>query len=373
MKFIVRSRWEVCLAVLCLTLVSCGKKTEQGGPKTGQQGVPITVTTVKVIPMDRTLPIVGTLFAKDEATIAAQVDGQIEKTKVDFGDRLTNGQEIALIDTTSYLAQANQATANLAKAKANALNAEQNLKRVKSLQKERISAESELDKAIADAEQGKADVQAAEAASAIAQLNLERSHVRAPFDAAVAERIGSAGDYVKIGAPLFRVVNDGVLKYIVQAPEAYVSNVRKEMTVTFSVDAYPTNRFEGKVYLISPQVNTSTRAFAFGALVQNSDRKLRANTFARGELVIEKDVPTTVVPIESVVNFAGLTKVFVVENNMVHARDVQAGRINNGLQEIAAGLEPGQTVVLSGQSKLYEGATVRIKAEENAKQANAKP
>lgn len=362
-----------CLA-LALIVVSCGKKAEPGALKTAApEGVPVTTTTAKVIPMDRTLPIVGTLFAKDEATVSAQVEGQVEKTKVDFGDRLTNGQEIALIDTTSYEAHAQQAVANLAKAKASALNTQQNLKRIQSLQQDKISAQSELDKATADAEQASAEVKAAEAAEAIARLNLERSHVRAPFDSAVAERIGSAGDYVKVGDPLFRVVNDGVLKYIVQAPEAYAGQVQKQQLVTFSVDAFPTNQFEGKVYLISPQVNTATRAFGLGALVQNSERKLRANTFARGELIIEKNVPTTVLPVEAVVNFAGITKVFVVDQNVVRSREVEVGRIKDGLQEITSGLEAGQTVVLSGHSKLYEGAKVRIKTEENSKQASSTP
>jgi RND family efflux transporter MFP subunit len=359
---------------LCLGLTSCGKKEAQAAaPKQAPEGAPVNVTVAKMIPLDRTLPIVGTLFAKDEATVSAQVDGQLEKTKVDFGDRLTNGQEIALIDTTSYEAQEQQAVANLARAKASALNAEQILKRVQSLQKEKISAESELEKATAEAEQARADVKAAEATAAIARLNLERSHVRAPFDSAVAERIGSAGDYVKTGAPLFRVVNDGVLKYIVQAPEAYAGLVQKEQLVTFTVDAFPTNQFQGTVFLISPQVNTSTRAFGLGALVKNPDRKLRANTFARGELVIERNVPTVVVPIEGVMNFAGITKVFIVENNVVHAREVQAGRIKDGLQEVLSGLKAGETIVSSGQSKLYEGAKVRIKTEEASQHADAKP
>src|SRR6185369_9185289 len=126
--------------------------------------------------MDRALPVVGTLFAKDEATIGAQVEGQVEKTRVDFGDRVTVGQELALIDTTSYEAFARQSAANLEKAKAGALNAGQNLKRVQELQKEKISSASDLDAAVALAEQARADVKAAEAADAIAQLNLERSH-----------------------------------------------------------------------------------------------------------------------------------------------------------------------------------------------------
>ena len=359
----VRSVSLIAIAALA-AFVSCAKKTEQPQKQAATEtGVAITVAPVKTIPLDRTLSIVGTLFAKDEATIAAQVDGQVEKTRVDFGDRLTNGQEIALIDTTSYEALANQAAANLAKANASALNAQQTLKRTQALRKDNVASQSDLDKAVADDEQAKADVKAAEAAEVIAKLNVQRSRVKAPFDAAVAERIGSAGDYVKIGAPLFRVVNDNVLKYIVQAPESYAGLIKKEQPVVFSVDAFPTNRFEGKVYLISPQVNTSTRAFAFGALVQNADHKLRASTFARGQVILEKNVPTLVVPLDAVVNFAGVTKVFVVQNNKASTRTVEVGRILNGQQEILSGLIEGETVVLTGQSKLHEGTPVRIKTE----------
>src|SRR5439155_16486787 len=131
-----------------------------------------------------------------------------------------------------------------------------------------IASTSDLDQAVAAAEQARSEVSAAEAAEAIARLNLERSHVRAPYDSAVAERIANMGDFVKAGSPLFRVVNDRLLKYIVQAPERYAGDVHKEQLVRFTVDAY-SEPFEGKVYLISPSVNTTTRGFAFGALVEN--------------------------------------------------------------------------------------------------------
>ncbi|MEO7300851.1 MAG: efflux RND transporter periplasmic adaptor subunit [Verrucomicrobiota bacterium] len=345
-----------------LSVISCGKKTETSVTKSAaNSAIPVTIAVAKTIPLDRTLPIVGTLFAKDEATVAAQVEGQVEKTKVDFGDRVTNGQEIATIDTATFEALAQQAEANLAKANASGTNAEQNLKRSQTLQKEKISAQSELDKAVADAGQAQADIKAAEAAVVIAKLNLEHSHVRAPFDGAIAERVASAGDYMKIGTPLFRLVNDGVLKYIVQAPESYVGLVKKEQPVVFTVDAFPTNQFDGKVFLISPQINVNTRSFGFGALVQNPERKLRASTFARGELILEKNVPTQVVPLDAVQNFAGVTKVFVVENGVAHPRDVQVGRVKDGFQEILSGLKSDETVVLTGQSKLHDGSKVQAK------------
>src|ERR1041385_5322088 len=179
----------VCTIAVCsvapLAFVSCSKADAQRAKVRGDDASPVTVAAVELVPLDRTLPVIGTLFAKDEATVAAQVEGQVEKTLVDFGDRVTEGQELALIDTTSYEAQAKQSAANLAKAQANALNAEQTLKRTQDLQKQQISSQSDLDKAVADAGQAQADVKAAEATDAIAQLNLERSHVRAPFTGAV--------------------------------------------------------------------------------------------------------------------------------------------------------------------------------------------
>jgi membrane fusion protein (multidrug efflux system) len=358
------------LAAFSLSNLSCSKSQGEPSAAARDDAVPVTTARVELVPMDRTLSVVGTLFAKDEAVLGAEVEGKVEKTRVDFGDRVTSGQELALIDTTSYEALARQSAANVAKAKATALNAEANLNRTQELQKNNIASASQFDEARATAEQARAEVQAAEASDGIAQLNLGRSHAKAPFDGAVAERIANAGDYVKVGAPLFHLVNDGVLKYIVQAPERYASQVQKEQLVQFTVDAWPGETFEGKVYLISPSVTTATRAFPFGALVQNPARRLKANTFARGQLILERNVSTPMVPIDAVINFAGVTKVFVVESDLAHAREVQVGRIKEGRQEILGGLKEGEWVVLTGQTKLQEGSKVRL---QDPKSISAEP
>src|ERR1041385_2205191 len=100
----------VCTIAVCsvapLAFVSCSKADAQRAKVRGDDASPVTVAAVELVPLDRTLPVIGTLFAKDEATVAAQVEGQVEKTLVDFGDRVTEGQELARIDTTAYEAQA---------------------------------------------------------------------------------------------------------------------------------------------------------------------------------------------------------------------------------------------------------------------------
>jgi len=328
----------------------------------GDTAIPVTVAKVETLPFDRTVSVVGSLFAKDQATVAAQVEGQCEKTIVDFGDRVSFGQEIALIDTTAYEALAAQSAANVAKTRANADNAEQNLKRNRDLQKDKIVSASQFDDAVAQAKQARADVQAAEAADAIARLNLERSRVEAPFDGAIAQRLASQGDYLKIGSPLFELVNDAVLKFIFQVPERYASLVRKELRVQFNVDNYPSETFSGGVYLISPAVSTTSRSFNVGALVTNTGFRLKANTFARGELTLESHVPTTVAPVQSVVSFVGVTKVFVVEGNTAHSRPVTVGRMHDKFQEVLDGLKPGELVVTSGQTKLSDGMAVTLQS-----------
>lgn len=345
-----------------LLLTSCSKPNPARGPQpSGETVIPVTVARVESVPLDRAIAVVGTLYAKDEATLAAEVEGRIERTLVEFGDRIQEGQLLAQIDTTTYEALARQATANLARARANGLNAEQSLKRVQELRKQSIAPESDLDTAVAEAEQARATTKAAEAAEAIALLNLQRSKVKAPFDAAVAERIASAGDFMKAGAPLFRVVNDGLLKFIFQVPERSAGQVRKEQPVQFTVDAYPGQTFEGKVYLISPQVLLTSRSFNVGALVPNAERRLKASTFARGELVLERAVPTLVVPLEAPIVSAGVAKVFVVDQEVARSREVQVGRIRDGRQEVLSGLQAGERVAVTGQTKLFDGVKVRVK------------
>lgn len=326
---------------------------------------PTIVTTAQIQsqPVDQTLPVVGTLFPKDEATLSAEVEGIVEKTSAEFGDRVKAGQELARIDTDSYTALAAQATARVAQARAAAVSAEHELHRQQELQRNGIASPADLDLALANAEQTRAAVKAAEAAETVARLNLGRSRIHAPFDAAIADRIANAGDFVRPGSPLFRIVNDGILKFIVQAPEAAAPKVAKGQEIRFNVDAYPGRTFTGQVFLISPQVSTTTRMFPLGALVTNLDRTLKASTFARGELVLERAVPTVLAPLEAIATASGFSRVFVITNGVARSRDISVGRVLGTHQEVLRGLAPGEIVATSGLTKLQDGLPVTLRSE----------
>ena len=135
----------------------------------------------------------------------------------------------------------------------------------------------------------------------------------------------------------------------------------RDLPVVFTVYAHPGRRFEGRVVLVSPQVNLSTRMFDFGALVPNADRQLKAGTFARGELVLERAVPTRVVPLGAVLSSSGVSRVFVVDGAAAQARVVKTGRVLGDAQEILSGVSDGQTVVVTGHGKLADGMLVEVR------------
>jgi multidrug efflux pump subunit AcrA (membrane-fusion protein) len=93
------SVWFTALAAGLL--VSCGKHSNDKPRRRAEDAIPITVARVATAPLDRSIPVTGTLSPKDEATLGAEVEGRVEKTLVEFGSRVEEGQLLAQIDTTT--------------------------------------------------------------------------------------------------------------------------------------------------------------------------------------------------------------------------------------------------------------------------------
>lgn len=354
-----RAGWTGALCVLLLA--SCGKPEQSAASRTGAAARAVRVARAELRPIERALTVVGTLSAHEETTVAAQVAGQIEKYRVDLGDRVTAGQELALIDTTAYEALARQSAANLAKATASAANASQNLKRIQELQRDKIASGSDLDQAVAESDQAQAEVKSAEAADAIARLNLERSRVKAPFNGAVAERSASVGSYAAIGTPIVKVVNTDPLRLRLEVPERESILVRPGQAVRVTVEG-DTNVYAGTLARVAPALRESSRILPVEADVP-AQGSLRPGLFARAQIVVHTGEPTLTVPANALITFAGLDKVVLVADGKALEHAVVTGRRGSDWVEIVSGLQPGQPVVLdpsglrTGQSVTVTGAT----------------
>jgi len=355
--------------LFALLLVSCGPADRTKPAPANTAPRPVRVGRVELRPMERTLQVVGSLSARDEATVAAQVAGQIEKNHVDFGDRVTAGQELVLIDVTAYEALVRQSAANLARAGASAANAEQNLKRIQELQKEKIASTSDLEQAVAESAKAQADVKAVEATDAIARLNLERSRVRAPFDGAVAQRLASVGDYVAIGTPIVRIVQTDPLRLRLEVPERESVVVRPGQAVRLTVDG-ETNSYPGRIVRIAPAVREADRMLLVEADVPNPGG-LRAGLFARAQIIVNPKEPALSIPPNAVITFAGIEKVVALQDGQAAEKTVTTGRRGTGWIEVMSGVSEGETVVLN-PAGIHTGQPLTIENAAAAPATNAR-
>ncbi len=347
--------------LLALLLVSCGKAEKPKASRADAAPRNVNLARAELRPMERALRVVGTLSAHEEATVAAQVAGQIEASRVDLGSRVTAGQELALIDTTSFEARARQSEAALAKANAAAASATRNLKRVQALQKSQVASTADLDDAVTEAGKTAADVKAAEAADAIARLDLERSRVRAPFDGAVAQRLVNAGDYVAVGTRMFRLVKTDPLRLRLEVPERESMSVRVGQSVHLTAEG-DTNAYRGQISRVAPAIRDADRMLEVEADVPNPGT-LRVGLFANAKIIVNEGEPAVSVPAGALIVFAGIEKIVTLKDGKALEKSVTTGRRQGDWVEIVSGLAAGDSVVLepagirTGQPLLTGGPT----------------
>jgi len=345
-----------------MTISGCSEqeKKDQGGKNTT---IPVTVVEVKEIPWERSLQLVGTLFPNQGARLAAEVEGRIEETHVEVGDKVKKDQELAQIDKASYQGQVNLQTANHNKAQINAETQTRNMERLDKLNQSGAVSPTAYDEAMALQKQAVAEVSATKASLGGATTSLKRSTLKTPFDGVITERMLTEGDFARIGTIMFNIVDDTVLKFRGEVPEREGAKVKAGQKVRITVDAHPGRNFEGTITWVNPAVNPETRGVGMEAQIKNEALTLKANSFARGEIIISGDNPAMVVPVETIINFAGINKVFIVEDDKAVPREVKLGAIRDGQQEVVEGLKGGERVVIGGRTKVQPGSAVKVEAK----------
>jgi len=134
--------------------------------------------------------------------------------------------------------------------------------------------------------------------------------------------------------------------------------VRVGQVVNVRIEGDPTEH-KGRVVRLSPAIQEANRTLAVEAEVANPGGRLRPGSFARADIVVEADMPVVLVPASSIVTFAGLEKVFLVENDRAEERKVRTGRRSGDMVEVLEGLKVGESVVVSPGS-LVSGTSVAV-------------
>lgn len=378
----------------------------------GESSDRVTVTTAPVESraVQRTVETVGTLFGYEEVALAAKVEGHVRRVARDVSDRVTPGEVLIEIDPTHYELAVRQAEKSLqvelaklglkglpeksfdvtrvpsvVQAKARMENAQLRLERVQKLRREAASQEEVADRAaerrVADAEYDHQILQAETSLAgiwmrqeslAIAQQQLQETFLRVPnptepvpggegVSYVVCERAIAEGTFVRAGVEVARLVIDRTLKLRVAVPERYSADLQLGQSVEVTTASQP-QPLLGSVTRIHPAVDSNTRTFGVEVQVPNGDGKLKPGSFAKGFIQTRLDPEATTVPLEALVTFAGVTKVFVIENDRAVEVQVTPGVQTTEWVEIASPPLPvGALVVTSGQTALASGTPVAIR------------
>ena len=315
--------------------------------------VPVTVATVIVHPSVRLVHFVGTLYGNEDVTLSSQVEGQIKALSADLGDHVDAGQVLAQIEDDQWRARLREAEATLAKARADEARGRQLVDR-------KVISPQEY-------ESMKTLVEVAQAQRDTLTVTIRHARVEAPISGAVARRFVSSGEYVHPGSQLFSLVAEDPLKLRGDVPERFAHELQVGQTVEVRVDAFPSAAFTGHLARISPASNPENRSMAVEAIIDNQARTLKPGFFANAAVVTRSDDRALLVPQAAVITFAGVTKLFVIQDGVARERRVQTGtRGSGGLVEITEGLAPDDLVATSGLTKLEDGVAVTVQAPAGA-------
>ncbi len=322
------------------------------------------LTYARPQPLNRWLPVSGTLQPLNQAVVKAKVSGDVREITVREGDAVKAGQVIARFDTADLDAKVAERVGALESARAQlALATKTRAMNVKLLDQKFIS-QNAFDSSESGFNVAAGNVKSAEAQLKSAQIALRDAAVLAPLSGTIAKRNVQPGEKVPFDAPLATIVDVHDLEMQAMVPASDIPELKVGMTVDLRVDGFTDRRFAGHVDRINPSAEPGTRAILVYVTLKNADASLRGGMFAEGRIALASSAPVSTLPLAAVRNEAGLTYVWAIESGKLTKRVVVVGRRDDesGVIELKTAL-PATLPVLAGRfENLKEGASVLVKA-----------
>ena len=196
--------------------------------------------------------------------------------------------------------------------------------------------------------------------TAMARKELDDTVVRAPFAGYISERHMSVGEPVNPTSKIATILRANPIRLDLQVSEMDSARIHTGMTVLARAAARPEREFAGKVTVLSPAVDPSSRAMTIRAEFPNPSLELRPGMSATAQVLLPHGEQGIFVPATAVLTDSGsnASRVFVIEKGRASVRVVQAGRTENGTTRIVTGLGSGTVVASSNLPDLYDGAPV---------------
>ena len=375
--------------------VSDAKERPDGGSEQSRR-VQTTVANQKDI--EQTAVVTGTLAADQEVVLGFKVPGRVAEIPVDLGSAVQKNSPIAKLDTMDYELRVRQADAGLQQARvrlglapdasdqsvvleqttiarearATADAARSQMERAQQLFTKGLLpkadfdatdfaykiAETKYEDALEEARNRQALLAQRRSELEIARQQLADAVLYAPIPGVIRQRDANAGQYVAAGAPIATLVQMHPLRLKTAVPEREARSIRPGLPVRVTVEGAP-GIHPGRVARISPSFDEANRTLLVETEVSNTAGILRPGAFARAEIIVSSGQRALMVPPSSIVNFAGVDRVFVVKDGKASEKRIRTGRHMETGVEVLGGIDTGDSVVIN-PGNMKDGETVAI-------------
>ena len=346
----------VAMVAVAFWMMSGGKKEES-----------VTFDTAKVAPTNHMTSVTatGTIEPVTSVTVGTQVSGIVSKLYVDYNSVVKKGQVIAELDKTNLVSQLNASKATLASAQSKLNYESSNYKRYDALYKKGLVSADEYENAQLTYKQAREQVASAKEEVQRAQTNLGYATITSPIDGIVLSKAVEEGQTVaaSFSTPeLFTIAqNIKEMQVVADVDEADIGDVREGERVTFTVDAYPDDTFEGTVKQVRQEATTTNNVVTYEVVISapNADLKLKPGLTANVTIYTAERKNVTCVPSKAlrytptketigkrkIVDCNGKNKVWTLEGNNIVAHRVNIGMTDGTNTELLDGLKTGTQVI----------------------------
>ncbi len=369
---------KVWIGIGVIAVIAIGYFFFSGGKK--KESVSFDTAKVENRNIQTSITATGTIEPVTSVTVGTQVSGIVSRLYVDYNSVVKKGQVIAELDRTNLISELNTAKANLSSSESTANYEQANYNRYKTLYDKGLVSANEYENALLSYRKAKEDVKARRESVQKAQTNLGYATITSPIDGVILSKAVEEGQTVaaSFNTPeLFVIAQDLTdMRVIADIDEADIGGVKEGQRVTFTVDAFPEDMFEGQVTQVRQEATTSSNVVTYEVVISapNADLKLKPGLTANVTIfTLEKNnvlaVPSKALRFqpneallqkeERIEDCEGDHKLWTKEGPVFKAYKVEIGTSNGMLTEITSGIQAGTEVLtdfkITGGSEVEQG------------------
>lgn len=368
--------WAPILALFAPLWVACGAEPEARGgvsasapPAASEPLLEVSTAVVARGPVAQRISAPGSLAPLRESEIGAEVRGRVVRVFVAEGDRVAEGDPLFQIDPEPYELARREADAGLDLARAERRQIELDLARARALLEKNVTSQQEVDRLATRLAVARAQERRAREALALAELDLRRTRVTAPYAGAIVDRRVDEGTTAQAQPQTIVVVMQETAELEGRAtiPEAHLGAVRVGDRALLHVGG-SAEPIETTVSSVGDAVDPDTRTYEVRMRVPNPDHRFKGGVFAHVEIEPAPKQDALRVPRDALRTEEGRTRVLTVRDGRVVAVPLRIGIVSEQFAEVLAGLEEGERVIVGeAAQKVAPGMPVRVRDEERAR------